>query len=125
MSNKIPYKTYLSEQEMPKHWLNLKAFMKEQHAPFLNPSTGAPCTAEDLEAVFCKECVSQELNATDREIEIPKEIRDFYQMFRPSPLVRAYFLERVLDTPAEIYYKFEGNNTSGSHFSDCISTFIW
>ncbi len=115
MSNKIPYKTYLSEQEMPKHWLNLKAFMKEQHAPFLNPSTGAPCTAEDLEAVFCKECVSQELNATDREIEIPKEIRDFYQMFRPSPLVRAYFLERVLDTPAEIYYKFEGNNTSGSH----------
>lgn len=115
MSNKIPYKTYLSEQEMPKHWLNLKAFMKEQHAPFLNPSTGAPCTAEDLEAVFCKECVSQELNTTDREIEIPKEIRDFYQMFRPSPLVRAYFLERVLDTPAEIYYKFEGNNTSGSH----------
>ncbi len=115
MSNKIPYKTYLSEQEMPKHWLNLKAFMKEQHAPFLNPSTGAPCTVEDLEAVFCKECVSQELNATDREIEIPKEIRDFYQMFRPSPLVRAYFLERVLDTPAEIYYKFEGNNTSGSH----------
>ena len=115
MSNKIPYKTYLSEQEMPKHWLNLKAFMKEQHAPFLNPSTGEPCTAEDLEAVFCKECVSQELNTTDREIEIPKEIRDFYQMFRPSPLVRAYFLERVLDTPAEIYYKFEGNNTSGSH----------
>lgn len=115
MSNKIPYKTYLSEQEMPKHWLNLKAFMKEQHAPFLNPSTGAPCTVEDLEAVFCKECVSQELNTTDREIEIPKEIRDFYQMFRPSPLVRAYFLERVLDTPAEIYYKFEGNNTSGSH----------
>ena len=115
MSNKMPYKTYLSEQEMPTHWLNLKAFMKEQHAPFLNPSTGEPCTAEDLEAVFCKECVSQELNTTDREIEIPKEIRDFYQMFRPSPLVRAYFLERVLDTPAEIYYKFEGNNTSGSH----------
>ena len=114
-ANKIPYKMYLSEDEMPKTWLNLKAFMPEQHEPFLNPATGRPCTAADLEEVFCSECVEQELNCTDKEIEIPEGIRAFYTNFRPSPLVRAYFLEKVLDTPAEIYYKFEGNNTSGSH----------
>ena len=115
MSDKIPYKIYLSESEMPKTWLNLKAFMPEQHEPFLNPGTGKPCTAEELEAVFCRECVKQELNNTDKEIEIPEGINSFYKAFRPSPLVRAYFLEKLLDTPAEIYYKFEGNNTSGSH----------
>ena len=115
MSAKIPYKTYLTEEEMPKTWLNLKAFMKEQHEPFLNPATGKPCTPEELEVVFCKECVEQELNCTDKEIEIPEGIRNFYTNFRPSPLIRAYFLEKLLDTPAEIYYKFEGNNTSGSH----------
>lgn len=114
-ANKIPYKMYLSEDEMPKTWLNLKAFMPEQHEPFLNPATGKPCSPEELEVVFCKECVEQELNCTDKEIEIPEGIRNFYTNFRPSPLVRAYFLEKVLDTPAEIYYKFEGNNTSGSH----------
>ena len=114
-ANKIPYKMYLTEDEMPKTWLNLKAFMPEQHDPFLNPATGKPCLPEELEAVFCKECVEQELNFTDKEIEIPEGIRSFYTNFRPSPLVRAYFLEKVLDTPAEIYYKFEGNNTSGSH----------
>ena len=114
-AKKIPYKMYLSEEEMPKTWLNLKAFMPEQHEPFLNPATGKSCKAEELEAVFCKECVEQELNCTDKEIEIPEGIRNFYTNFRPSPLVRAYFLEKVLDTPAEIYYKFEGNNTSGSH----------
>ena len=114
-AKKIPYKMYLSEEEMPKTWLNLKAFMPEQHEPFLNPATGKPCKVEELEAVFCKECVEQELNCTDKEIEIPEGIRNFYTNFRPSPLVRAYFLEKVLDTPAEIYYKFEGNNTSGSH----------
>ena len=114
-ANKIPYKMYLTEDEMPKTWLNLKAFMPEQHEPFLNPGTGKPCLPEELEAVFCKECVEQELNCTDKEIEIPEGIRSFYTNFRPSPLVRAYFLEKVLDTPAEIYYKFEGNNTSGSH----------
>lgn len=114
-AKKIPYKIYLHEDEIPKSWLNIKAFMKEQHAPFLNPGTGKPCTAAELEAVFCKECVEQELNDTDKEIEIPEGIRNFYKMFRPSPLVRAYFLEEMLDTPAEIYYKFEGNNTSGSH----------
>ncbi|HIR99544.1 MAG TPA: TrpB-like pyridoxal phosphate-dependent enzyme [Candidatus Coproplasma avistercoris] len=115
MSEKIPYKMYLSEEEMPKTWLNLKAFMKNGHPPFINPATGKPCTAEELEQVFCKECVEQELNTADKEIEIPEGIRNFYTNFRPSPLVRAYFLEKVLDTPAQIYYKFEGNNTSGSH----------
>ena len=115
MFEKIPYKMYLSEEEMPKTWLNLKAFMKNGHPPFLNPATGKPCTAEELEQVFCKECVEQELNTADKEIEIPEGIRNFYTNFRPSPLVRAYFLEKVLDTPAQIYYKFEGNNTSGSH----------
>ncbi len=114
-AKKIPYKLYLTEEEMPRTWLNLKAFMKNAHPPFLNPATGKPCAAEELEQVFCKECVEQELNTSDEEIEIPAGIRDFYTNFRPSPLVRAYFLERALDTPAEIYYKFEGNNTSGSH----------
>lgn len=115
MTTKIPYKTYLTEEEMPKAWYNVKAHMKGAHEPFLNPATGKPCTKEDLRAVFCDECIDQELNATDERIEIPAEILDFYRMFRPSPLVRAYFLEQFLDTPAEIYYKFEGNNTSGSH----------
>ena len=116
MSNKkIPYKTYLTEGEMPAKWLNLNAFMKQKHDPFLNPATGKPCTPEELEQVFCKECVKQELNFTDKYIDIPEGIKSFYKTFRPSPLVRAYFLEEVLDTPAEIYYKFEGNNTSGSH----------
>lgn len=100
---------------MPKSWLNLKAFMKEQHDPFLNPATLKPCTKEDLYPVFCKALVEQELNTTDKYIDIPEEIRDFYTMYRPSPLVRAYFLEKILGTPAHIYYKFEGNNTSGSH----------
>ena len=115
MSKEIPYKTYLTEKEMPKTWLNIKAFMKEQHDPFLNPGTGKPCSAEELEVVFCRECVKQELNDTDKEIEIPEGIRSFYKTFRPAPLVRAYFLEELLGTPAHIYYKFEGNNTSGSH----------
>lgn len=115
MATKIPYKTYLTEEEMPRAWYNVKAHMKGAHDPFLNPATGKPCTKEDLCAVFCEECVEQELNDTDEQIEIPEDIRNFYKTFRPSPLVRAYFLERVLDTPAEIYYKFEGNNTSGSH----------
>ncbi len=116
MSEKtIPYKMYLTEKEMPSEWLNLKAFMKSQHEPFLNPANGQPCPPEMLEAVFCKECVAQELNTTDKYIEIPEGIRSFYRTFRPSPLVRAYFLEEQLQTPAHIYYKFEGNNTSGSH----------
>ena len=111
----IPYKIYLSEEEIPKKWYNLNAAMKVKHAPFLNPATLKPCGAEDLKPVFCDDCVSQELNVTDLYIDIPEEIRDFYKMYRPSPLVRAYCLEKALGTPAEIYYKFEGNNTSGSH----------
>lgn len=115
MKKQIPYKIYLTEDEMPKVWHNVRAVMKEKHEPFLNPATLKPCTAEELGHVFCDELVQQELNQTDEFIPIPEEIRDFYKMYRPSPLVRAYCLEKALGTPAEIYYKFEGNNTSGSH----------
>lgn len=111
----IPYKIYLSENEMPKSWYNVRADMKNKPAPLLNPATHKPMTAQELGGVFCDELVRQELNDTDREIPIPQEIRDFYKMYRPSPLVRAYCLEKKLGTPAKIYYKFEGNNTSGSH----------
>ncbi len=115
MSKEIPYKIYLEENEMPKQWYNVRADMKNKPAPLLNPGTGQPMTAEELEGVFCKELVAQELNNTDAYIDIPEEIRSFYKMYRPSPLVRAYCLEKALGTPAHIYYKFEGNNTSGSH----------
>ena len=116
MSNeKIPYKIYLEENELPKQWYNVRADMKKKPAPLLNPATGQPCTAEELGHVFCDELVQQELDETTPYIDIPGEIQDFYKMFRPSPLVRAYFLEKKLGTPAKIYYKFEGNNTSGSH----------
>ena len=113
--NTIPYKIYLSEEELPTAWYNVRADMKVKPAPLLNPGTGKPMTAEELGAVFCDELVAQELDDTTPFIEIPKEIRDFYKMYRPSPLVRAYCLEKKLQTPAKIYYKFEGNNTSGSH----------
>ena len=113
--NEIPYKIYLNEKEMPESWYNVRADMKNKPAPLLNPGTGKPCTAEELSHVFCNELVKQELNDTDAYIPIPQEIRDFYKMYRPSPLVRAYCLEKKLGTPAKIYYKFEGNNTSGSH----------
>ena len=116
MSNKeIPYKIYLEENEMPDSWYNVRADMKKKPAPLLNPATLEPLKAEELETVFCKELVKQELNETDAYIPIPQEIKDFYKMYRPSPLVRAYCLEKKLGTPAKIYYKFEGNNTSGSH----------
>ncbi len=115
MEKEIPYKIYLEESEMPKAWYNVRADMKKKPAPLLNPQTHKPCTAEELEKVFCKELVAQELNETDAYIEIPEEIRNFYKMYRPAPLVRAYCLEKKLGTPAHIYYKFEGNNTSGSH----------
>ncbi len=111
----IPYKIYLDESEMPKSWYNMRADMKKKPAPLLNPGTGKPMTAEELGAVFCDELVAQELDDTTPFIEIPEEIRAFYKMYRPSPLVRAYCLEEKLGTPAKIYYKFEGNNTSGSH----------
>lgn len=100
---------------MPKFWYNMKAVMKDQPDPMLHPGTLKPCTPEDLAPVFCNELIDQELNTTDKYIEIPEEIQSFYRMYRPSPLVRAYCLEKALDTPAEIYYKFEGTNTSGSH----------
>ena len=112
---KIPYKIYLSEEEMPKAWYNVRADMKTKPAPLVNPATGKPCTADDLRPVFCDELIRQELDDDTAYIPIPQEIRDFYKMYRPSPLVRAYCLEEKLQTPAKIYYKFEGNNTSGSH----------
>ena len=115
MGKEIPYKIYLEENEMPKAWYNLRADMKNKPAPLLNPETKKPMTPEELGTVFCDELVRQELDDTTPYIEIPQEIRDFYKMYRPSPLVRAYCLEKKLDTPAKIYYKFEGNNTSGSH----------
>ena len=111
----IPYKIYLSEDEMPRYWYNVRADMKTKPAPLLSPATGKPVTAGELGRVFCDELVRQELDDTTPWFPIPDEIRDFYRMFRPSPLIRAYFLERALGTPAKIYYKFEGNNTSGSH----------
>ena len=115
IDTKIPYKIYLEESEMPKAWYNVRADMKNKPAPLLNPATGKPMTAEELGHVFCDELVQQELDDTTAYIPIPQEIRDFYKMYRPSPLVRAYCLEEKLQTPAKIYYKFEGNNTSGSH----------
>ncbi|MBQ6926805.1 MAG: TrpB-like pyridoxal phosphate-dependent enzyme [Oscillospiraceae bacterium] len=113
--NKIPYKTYLDENEIPKAWYNLRADMKTKPAPLLNPGTGKPLTAEELTPIFCEELVRQELDNDTAYFPIPQDIVDFYKMYRPSPLVRAYCLEKVLNTPAKIYYKFEGNNTSGSH----------
>ena len=118
MSNnetKIPYKIYLSEDDIPKKWYNLRADMKNKPAPLLNPGTGKPLTAEEMSGIFCEELVAQELDDTTPYIDIPQEIQDFYKMYRPAPLVRAYCLEKALGTPAKIYYKFEGNNTSGSH----------
>jgi tryptophan synthase beta chain len=115
MSKTIPTRIYLNEEEMPKSWYNLRADMKEKPDPILHPGTLKPVSPEDLEPVFCKEAVRQELDDTNRLIPIPEGILDFYRAYRPSPLIRAYYLERALDTPAEIYYKFEGTNTSGSH----------
>ena len=115
MSKEIPYKIYLEEKEMPKQWYNVRADMKNKPAPILNPGTLRPVTLEELSPIFCEELAKQELDDTTPYIDIPEEIRDFYKMYRPSPLVRAYCLEKELGTPAHIYYKFEGNNTSGSH----------
>ena len=112
---KIPYKIYLEENEMPKSWYNVRADMKNKPAPLLNPETLKPITFDELKGIFCEELCKQELDDSTAYIEIPEEIRDFYKMYRPSPLVRAYCLEEKLKTPAKIYYKFEGNNTSGSH----------
>ena len=113
--SEIPYKVYLSENEIPSAWYNVRADMKNKPAPLLNPGTGEPLKAEDLMPIFCEELCKQEMNNDDQWIDIPGEVLDFYKMYRPSPLVRAYCLEKSLGTPAHIYYKFEGNNTSGSH----------
>lgn len=115
MNADIPYKIYLDEKELPKAWYNLRADMINKPAPLLNPETRQPSTVEELSQVFCKELAAQELDETNPYIEIPEPIRNFYKMYRPAPLIRAYFLEKALNTPAHIYYKFEGNNTSGSH----------
>ena len=115
MMSDIPYKFYLDANDIPSAWYNVRADMKKKPAPLLNPATMQPVTAAELENVFCSELVRQELDEANPWFEIPGPVRDFYRMFRPSPLIRAYFLERALGTPAHIYYKFEGNNTSGSH----------
>ncbi len=113
--NSNPYRIYLNENEMPKQWYNIRADMKEQPDPYLNPKTLKPVGPEDMLPIFCEELCAQEMNISDRYIDIPEELQNFYRIFRPSPLIRAYNLEKALDTPAKIYYKFEGNNTSGSH----------
>ena len=115
METKIPYKIYLAENEIPSQWYNVRADMRNKPAPLLNPGTHQPMTLEELGQVFCEDLCKQELDNETPYFDIPQEIRDFYKMYRPSPLVRAYFLEKALGTPAHIYYKFEGNNTSGSH----------
>ena len=114
-NTKIPYKIYLEESELPRQWYNVRADMKNKPAPLLNPGTLQPMTAEDLSGVFCQELVTQELDDTTPYFDIPQEILEYYKTYRPSPVMRAYHLEKALDTPAKIYYKFEGNNTSGSH----------
>lgn len=115
MSNNIPYKTYLSEDEIPRYYYNVRADMKNKPAPLISPADGHALTVEEMNPIFCEELNRQELDNTTRLIPIPEPVRDFYKMYRPSPLIRAYFLEKALDTPAHIYYKFEGGNTSGSH----------
>ena len=115
MNDKIPYKIYLSEDEIPKQWYNVRADMKVKPAPLLNPANGQPLKPEELEPIFCKELIRQEFDNDTKWIDIPEEVLNFYRMYRPSPLVHATFLEKALGTPARIFYKFEGNNTSGSH----------
>lgn len=112
---KIPYRIYLSESEMPRQWYNLRADMKEQHDPYIHPGTMKPIKLEDLYPIFCEELAKQEMDSETRYVDIPEGIQEFYKIYRPSPLCRAYNLEKALGTPAKIYYKFEGNNTSGSH----------
>ena len=115
MKTEVPYKIYLDESEIPTQWYNVRADMKNKPAPLLNPATLQPLTMDDLRPIFCEELNKQELDNDTPYFDIPEEIQKFYRMYRPSPLVRAYFLEKALGTPAKIFYKFEGNNTSGSH----------
>lgn len=115
MSKKVPHRLYLTEEQMPKAWYNLRADMKEQPDPIINPATGKPASEQDLYPIFCKELAHQEMDSKTRYFEIPEPVLEMYKIYRPSPLIRAYNLEKELKTPARIYYKFEGNNTSGSH----------
>ena len=112
---KIPHRLYLTEEQMPKQWYNLRADMKEQPDPLIHPGTHEPLPVEALYPIFCEKLARQELDCTTRYFDIPEPVLDMYKLYRPSPLCRAYNLEKALDTPAKIYYKFEGNNTSGSH----------
>ena len=112
---KIPYRFYLSEEDLPKQWYNLRADMKEQPDPLINPGTMQPAVESDLYPVFCEKLAHQEMDGETRYFDIPEPVQEMYRIYRPSPLIRAYNLEKALDTPAKIYYKFEGNNTSGSH----------
>ena len=112
---KVPHRLYLTEDQMPKQWYNVRADMKEQHDPIINPATMKPVQESDLYPIFCKKLAHQELDTQTRYVDIPEEVQEMYKIYRPSPLIRAYNLEKALDTPARIYYKFEGNNTSGSH----------
>ena len=126
MNDKIPYKIYLSEDEIPKQWYNVRADMKVKPAPLLNPANGQPLKPEELEPIFCKELIRQEFDNDTKWIDIPEEVLNFYKMYRPSPLVHATFLEKALGTPARIFYKFEGNNTSGSHkLNSAIAQFYY
>lgn len=113
--NKIPYKTYLPEKKLPAAYYNVRADMKEQPDPMIHPGTGAVMGAADIAPVFVEECCRQEMDSQTRYVDIPGPVMDYYKTYRPSPLCRAYHLEKALDTPAKIYYKFEGSNTSGSH----------
>ena len=112
---KIPHRLYLTEDQMPKQWFNLRSAMPQQPDPLLNPATLQPLAVDDLSPIFCEELARQELDGTTAYVDIPEPIQEVYKMYRPSPLIRAYELEKALGTPARIYYKFEGNNTSGSH----------
>lgn len=109
------YKITLDEQHIPKEWYNIRADMKNDHRPLLNPQTKKPLKLEEMTSTFCTELAKQELNVKDDFIEIPGPVREIYKMYRPSPLFRARRLEKELNTPAKIYYKYEGGNTSGSH----------
>ncbi|MHC6201817.1 TrpB-like pyridoxal phosphate-dependent enzyme [Breznakiellaceae bacterium SP9] len=115
MAKKIPTRLYLSEDEIPTCWYNLRADMKDKPDPMLHPGTLKPAAAADLAPVFCTEAIKQELDDTTKLIPIPEGLQEFYKSYRPAPLIRAHFLEKALGTPAQIYYKFEGTNTSGSH----------
>ena len=107
-------KFFLNESEMPTHWYNIAADLKTPPPPPLHPGTQQPIGPADLAPLFPMELIKQEVSV-ERYIAIPDEVREIYKIWRPSPLIRATFLEKALDTPAKIYYKYEGVSPSGSH----------